>query len=109
VKVSGEAKTRRPITVPLPRSKEWAFKKPPVTEFVVLEDGTVAKAEMIRPYLHCGGTRKTPPTFVVNLPEPAKFEVRVTQSVGERRTPWRSTWTGGRSSALRSRRAKARA
>jgi hypothetical protein len=76
-------KTRRSIDVALPRSNRWTFKKPPVTEFVVLDDGSVSKGEMIRTWLHCSEARKAPPTFVVDLSEPARFEVRVTQSVGD--------------------------
>jgi len=76
------AEQRKPIDLPLPRSSRWTFEKPPVTEFLIGPDGSTPNAEMIRPYLHCQSARKAPPTFVVNLVKPARFEIHVTRSVG---------------------------
>ncbi len=74
---------RRPIVLVVPLSTQWTFEVPPATVFAIGDDGSIARKDMIRPYLHCSQARKAPPTFVVNLLRPATFEVHVSRSVGD--------------------------
>lgn len=67
----------------VPLSTQWTFEVPPATVFAIGDDGSIARKDMIRPYLHCSQARKAPPTFVVNLLRPATFEVHVSRSVGD--------------------------
>ena len=75
--------TKHPIDFRLPTSNTYGFTESPVDQFVVGPDGRFDHPEALRPFLHCGKGRKTPPTFVFDSPRPWQFVVKVLNSVGD--------------------------
>ena len=94
----------------LPTSAKYTFDTSPENEFVVGRDGSVTNAESLRPHLYGAGSRKNPPTFVLECDRPFALEIQVTKSVGDRNNQlaiyvdasgkpryggwWRAVWDG---------------
>lgn len=73
----------------VPANATLVFKPTPENEFGIRSDGTVHKAEALRPHLYASGRRRNPPVFALSCETSATFRVHVSKSVGDSRNELR--------------------
>ena len=66
-----------------PTQSAYMFDVPPEKEFTIHPERPIQNAQMIRPALFCGGSRKAAPRFRVYFPDPGQFIIHVNMSVGQ--------------------------